>query len=260
MTAEDHRHDAESPEPLRLASADNFRDVTGPGYRTADGTPLRPGLVYRSNELQLTRADATTLAGLGIGDVVDLREDYEVGQHPDVAVPGATWTHLGVPGIPPDVVREIVDTTAAREQLVAVYRRFVTDPAALRSFGSLLRDTAHAAAPRVFHCTAGKDRTGWVSVLLLHLAGVDDATIESDYLLTNAMSAGSRGRVERLIAEGRGEEFVDVLEPTLIADVGYLRTARRAVEEHYGDLDTYLRDGLGLDEATLARLRDLLVG
>ena len=81
-------------ELVRLASADNFRDVTGPdaAYVAADGRPLRRGVAFRSNELQLTTADAESLARLGITAIYDLRSDHEVETHPDVDVPGATWT------------------------------------------------------------------------------------------------------------------------------------------------------------------------
>src|SRR4051794_26479717 len=80
-------------ELLRLASADNFRDVagTGAGHPTRDGGHVRRGVYFRSNELQLTDADAASLAALGITRIHDLRGAMEVEAHPDVAVPGAAW-------------------------------------------------------------------------------------------------------------------------------------------------------------------------
>ena len=96
-------------ELVRLASADNFRDVTGPdaAYVAADGTPLRRGVAYRSNELQLTDADAATIAGLGIAAIHDLRTTHEVEAHPDVDVAGATWHHLEVGGIPMEAIDDL---------------------------------------------------------------------------------------------------------------------------------------------------------
>src|SRR6478735_10460341 len=80
-------------ELARLASADNFRDVagTGSGYPIAGGGHVRRGVFFRSNELQLTSADATTLADLGITRIHDLRGQMEIETHPDVEVPGAAW-------------------------------------------------------------------------------------------------------------------------------------------------------------------------
>ena len=83
-------------ELVRLASADNFRDVAGMDepYVAADGASLRRGLVFRSNELQLSDADVGSIATLGVTSVYDLRHDHEVEAHPDVPIPGAEWHHL----------------------------------------------------------------------------------------------------------------------------------------------------------------------
>lgn len=102
-----------SHELLRLASADNFRDVAGPGHPTRDGTRVRGGVFYRTNELQLTEADAASLAGLGIRAILDLRGQPEVDAHPDVEVPGATWEHVEVSSIPTEMGEGLVDSDAA---------------------------------------------------------------------------------------------------------------------------------------------------
>jgi protein-tyrosine phosphatase len=249
-------------ELVRLASADNFRDVAGVDepYLAADGTPLRRGQLYRSNELQLSDHDAAQLTGLGIAAIFDLRHQHEIDAHPDVAVPGATWEHLEVKGIPMDAVSNLETREQADEVMHAVYRGFVERQGAREAFSTLLTRVAESERPQLFHCTAGKDRTGWSSALLLHIAGVDAATIMADYLLTNEFSFGTRDKYLALIAEHLGPDKVEVYEAVMIVAAGYLETAYAAVTEHYGDLDGYLRDGLGLGEETLlavrARLRD----
>jgi protein-tyrosine phosphatase len=245
---------------LRLASADNFRDVAGPGHPTRDGGRVRTGLVYRSNELQLTDVDAGHLERLGVTSVLDLREQHEVEAHPDVAVPGASWTHLPVGGIPPGTATELPDAAAAHAAMLEVYRRFVTDDRARASFGGLLRRVGLATTPLLFHCTAGKDRTGWASALLLHVAGVERDLVEADYLLTNERSRGTREKYLGLVAEHLGPDRVATFEPTMVADADYLAAAYRQAEESHGSLDGYLRDGLGLDAEGLRTLRDRLVG
>ncbi|QYJ03180.1 tyrosine-protein phosphatase [Nocardioides panacisoli] len=251
---------SEHDDVLRLASADNFRDLAGMGargYATRDGHTVARGVFYRSNELRLTDDETQSLVDLGLRAVLDLRSHPEVERHPDHEIPGAAWHHFDVIGIPMEEVWGLQTREDAVAVMHRVYASFVESEHSRTEFGQLLRQLS-SGGPQLFHCSAGKDRTGWAAALLLHVAGVDDATIESDYLLTNAMAAGSRGRVENLIAEAQGEDFVHVLEPTLIADVGYLRTARSAVDRAYGGLDAYLRDGLGLEETTLDRLRSLL--
>ena len=99
----------ENREILRLASADNFRDVAGPGYATRDGGRVRRGVFYRSNEQRLTDADHEALSGLGLRTVLDLRSQLEIDLHPDVEVPGAAWHNFDVSGIPMDHVAELRD-------------------------------------------------------------------------------------------------------------------------------------------------------
>ncbi|MBS4754473.1 tyrosine-protein phosphatase [Nocardioides sp. zg-ZUI104] len=250
---------SEAEEYLRLASVDNFRDVAGPepGYATADGGRLRTGVFYRSNDLQLTEEDHGLLARVGLHTVIDLRTAPEVALHPDPALPGAELVHLDASGIPMEELAALDHRDDAQAVMAQVYRSFVTHPKSLSAFGAVLTRLADGG-PQLFHCSAGKDRTGWVAALLLHLAGVDDATIEADYLLTNARTARSRARTEAQIAEHLGREKVAVFAPALVADVAYLHAALDEVEASYGDRRGYLRDGLGLGEDVLERLRTLL--
>ena len=249
-------------ELLRLASADNFRDVAGPGvgYPTRDGGQVRRGVFYRSNELQLTHEDAASMAALGITRIHDLRGQMEIDAHPDVAVPGATWQHVGVSGIPTEMVSGLADPEAAVRVMCEVYDAFVRAPEARASYRRLLTDLATEPLPQLFHCTAGKDRTGWAAALLLEIAGVDRDTIMADYLLTNEVSSATREKYLALIGEHLGDDKIAVYEPTMVVEPAYLQTAYDRVAELYGSVDGYLHDGLGLDDETIGALRARLVG
>jgi protein-tyrosine phosphatase len=245
-----------------LASADNFRDVAGPsgGYPTQDGRRVRPGVFYRANGLRLSDEDLELVSGLGLRVIHDLRRADEVETHPDREVPGARWQHVDVLGVAADDALGFTDGAQTRAMMEAVYRDFVHRESVRSALARVLRDLATEPLPQLFHCTAGKDRTGWVSVLLLHLAGVEEETVLADYLLSNERTAASRARYERLIRERLGEERVAVLQPVLTVTPGYLALALSEVADAYGDLDGYLRDGLGLDDAALGALRERLVG
>jgi protein-tyrosine phosphatase len=247
-------------ELLRLSSADNFRDVAGPdaAYVAADGTPLRRGVVYRSNELQLTDADAGTIARLGVTAVYDLRTAHEVKAHPDVEVPGASWTHVEVGGIPM-LELETLDTPEAADAVMrAVYRSFVEVPEARAAFATLFRHIADAEDATLFHCAAGKDRTGWAAALLLHVAGVDDATVLDDYLLTNSFSSATRDKYLGLVREHLGEDKVPVYDVAMLTREEFLHEAYAAADAAYGSLEGYLGEGLGLSDDELGRLRSRL--
>jgi protein-tyrosine phosphatase len=253
--------DTTIPEELvRLASADNFRDVagTGEGYPTVGGGRVRRGVFYRSNELQLTGADAGVLSDLGITRIHDLRGQMEIEAHPDVEVPGAEWHHVEVSGIPMEMISGLEDADAAVRVMRQVYDVFVRAPEARASYAELLTELATAPVPQLFHCTAGKDRTGWAAALLLEIAGVDRPTILADYLLTNTFSSATRTKYLALIAEHLGDDKLSVYEPTMLVEESYLQTAYDAVDEVYGSVDGYLRDGLGLDAVVIERLRERL--
>lgn len=246
---------------LRLASADNFRDIAGPhgapAYGTSDGGRIRRGVFYRSNELRLSVEDHSALSGLGLDAILDLRSHTEIAMHPDPELPGTDWLHFDVLGIPLERMSSLNSRNEAVGLMEEVYDGFVREDDSRAALGSLLRQLA-TGGRQLFHCTAGKDRTGWTAALLLHIGGVDDPTIASDYLLTNALTSASRARTEAAISEHLGPDGVRVLEPTLIVDASYLQTALSAVSELYGDRATYLHDGLGLDETTVGTLRGLL--
>lgn len=244
-------------ELLRIASADNFRDVAGrgDGYAVGGGARVRRGIFFRSNELRLTEPDAETLSRIGITTIHDLRSTMEIEAHPDTDVPGATWRHVEVSGIPTEMLDGLTDAEAAARVMCEVYHAFVESPAARASYTTLLSDLATGPLPQLFHCTAGKDRTGWAAALLLEVAGVDRSTILADYLLTNEISSATRTKYLAMVAEHLGEEKVAVYEPTMVVDRAYLQAAYDKVDEHHGSVEAYLREGLGLDDDILGALR-----
>ena len=122
----------------------------------------------------------------------------------------------------------------------------------------MLRRVGLATTPVLFHCTAGKDRTGWAAALLLHVAGVDADVVEADYLLTNERSRGTREKYLGLVAEHLGADRVATFEPTMVADTSYLAAAYAQADASFGSLDRYLREGLGLDDDALAAVRTRL--
>ena len=142
--------------------------------------------------------------------------------------------------------------------MVALYRWFVASPLARDSFARVLRLVATAESlPLLFHCTAGKDRTGWLAAVLLHALGVDRDPIRADYLRTNELNAA--GNAYLLSQVGSHLADPTMLAPLLEARAEYLGAGFAQADESYGGLDGYLRDGLGLDEPVLAALRENLL-
>ena len=104
-----------------------------------------------------------------------------------------------------------------------------------RRFFDLLQ---HSQVPVLFHCTAGKDRTGIASALILTALGVDKTTIISDYLLTNDCLTG---KYDNLRQYGRFVEFFETVR------VEYLEAAFSEIDKNFGGMDSYLKNQLAVD-------------
>jgi protein-tyrosine phosphatase len=164
----------------------NFRDLGG--YETREGRTVRWGRIYRSDTLhRLTPPDITVLEGLGLRAIIDLRAGDEIADHGGLptGVVGPDWHHR--PLVASMVLRPGNEQAlpAGVEALDAApgegYMRFVGDGEMAVSVLSLV---AESDGPAVFHCTAGKDRTGVIAAMILDLLGVSDETIAQDYMLT----------------------------------------------------------------------------
>ncbi|RVW07105.1 tyrosine-protein phosphatase [Prescottella agglutinans] len=252
---------APTVETPRLASVDNFRDVAGPGYTNTLGLRLNTGVFYRANAITPTDADLATLGSLGLSAIYDLRTNEEVAQKPDRPVDGAEYVRI--PILSGDLaagVAKLKTPDDARRFMQDMNRSFVTDPAARAGFAQLLTDLADTSGPQLYHCTAGKDRTGWTSALLLGIAGASRETVMDDYLLTNEYSAASIERSYQGIAATQGQAVADVYRPLLGVDASYLQAGLDELKAQYGTVENYLRTGLGLSQTTIGKLALKLLG
>ena len=116
-----------------------------------------------------------------------------------------------------------------------------------------------ANLPLLFHCSVGKDRTGWLAVVLLTALGVERAAIHDDYLRTNADTEGPRQVLIDLLAQQLPAAGLTAVQPMLEARPEYLDEAYAEVDRVYGSFDGYLRHGLGLDDRVFASLRTHLL-
>ncbi|MFD3662409.1 tyrosine-protein phosphatase [Streptomyces sp. NPDC058659] len=258
---------------IPLQGAVNVRDLGG--YRTYDGGRVRQGLAYRGDHLgKLTAADLTTLAGLGLGTVVDLRIPLEVRYDGADRLPAGTVpvarpvTDNGLFGQltaaigSRDPVRqeEMLGGGRAAAFMSDVYRTFVTDAANRAAFAANLRDLADPArGPLLFHCTSGKDRTGWTGYLLLTLLGVPTTAARADYLASNTLRAAYDAKVREGLKQGGFMQNPDLIVPLQEVRPEYLDTALDQVRASYGSLLRYYSVGLGLEFRDVLALRERLV-
>ncbi|MBA8924441.1 protein-tyrosine phosphatase [Kutzneria viridogrisea] len=228
---------------LHLASVPNLRDAGG--YRTADGHWVRMGAVYRSSNLGgATESDLATLTRLGVRVIEDLRTDAELVKTPDRVPRGATVTQqnvlgAGIPGplpkTPEQSVRYMIDAEAY----------LVSAPSALVAYRGTLG--AMTGTGVLQHCSAGKDRTGWASAVLLTALGVPRATVYQDYLDSNTYLAA---RNAAILAQAPADQR-EVIRPQLDSRAEYLDNGFAEADKRYGSFTGYLDQGLHLDTAAL---------
>jgi protein-tyrosine phosphatase len=241
---------------LGLASDPNLRDIGG--YRTTDGQWVRMGVVYRSQALSLSPADLAVVNTLGITADYDLRTTEEIAASPDVVPAGATYTNLNVMA-DISITPTLTSPAAAEAYMEEIEQDFVTNATAQAAFGTLLTDIANSDGAVLYHCTAGKDRTGWATAVLLTLLGVPQATVMQDYLLSNTYYYDSPAVQAELKAMPAAEAAV--YAPLLEVQAAYLQAGFAQVKASYGSMYGYAVHGLGLSPRTIAKLRHkLLVG
>jgi protein-tyrosine phosphatase len=248
-------------EELRLEGCLNLRDLGG--LRTADRRRLRERCLFRSDQLcALTAEDLGVVAGLGIRVVLDLRNEGERLRRPNRVPPGVEVLERTTPAS--GTGRTLEEQIAARdiperddEYMAAVYIDLLTRLAPeLRIL--VERAVEARERPLLFHCAAGKDRTGVAAAILLGLLGVPDDAILDDYEVTTTVAAPRRLAAlgpllsEHGVSEHRVRHLVEVRRPVLGA-------ALRHVHERWGDFEAYAAEVLGTAPDLPERLREALL-
>jgi protein-tyrosine phosphatase len=241
---------------IPLFAVHNFRDLGG--YPTVDGRATRWRTLFRADGLyRSTTQDATRVLDLGVRTVIDLRTEREVttrGKFP-LAGQGVAYHHLPIIDATWGETATL-ETDDAVEFLVWAYREMLNG--AGDKFADAIRLLAHQQTlPAVFHCAAGKDRTGMLAALILGILGVRNETIAADYGLTESA-------MRRLV------EWASVHQPELAelyasmparfasADPRAMMIILQQLTERHGSVRNYVRE-IGVDDETIRALERSLL-
>jgi protein-tyrosine phosphatase len=246
-----------------MQGALNVRDLGG--IATESGRKVSPGRVIRSDALsELTGEDVTTLAGMALRTAIDFRSTHEVaGAGTDRLPPGAAAIALPVDAANleelfaagPDALNDLLGDGKGVQFMLGINRQFVADPAQRAQFGRALHLIADAdRQPVLFHCTAGKDRTGWMAAILLTALGAPRDSVTADYLATNDYVWPAYRSM--LAAD---EALLALVRPLLVQDAAYLDAAFAEVQARYGGFDGFLAEGLDFGPQDVQRLRNGLL-
>ncbi|MCT9088006.1 tyrosine-protein phosphatase [Streptomyces sp. ASQP_92] len=253
----------------------NLRDLGSAPL--SGGRSVRPGLVFRAGQLdRMDPAADPAVASLGLRTILDLRTDAERADHPDRVPAGArllvadaladTISAAGAPAAAqlkhilsdPVLAERHLGGGRAQALFADTYRALVSSGSARAAYRTLLTElAADDAVPLLFHCTAGKDRTGWAATVILTLLGADEETVEREYLSVNpAVREAFAPLIEGFVAQGGDPEIA-------LAVIGvvpqYLGAALDEVASRYGSMEKYVREGLGVPDEAVSRLRERLI-
>ncbi|MFG2866572.1 tyrosine-protein phosphatase [Streptomyces sp. NPDC048338] len=258
---------------IPAATVANLRDLgTLPLGR---GRSVRSGRIFRSGHLDRLDPADTVVGALGIRTVVDFRTAAERADRPDripaggrLLVADVLADHLAASGLPPAarlktllsdpaLAEEVLGGGRAQAAFAKTYRAFVTTDSARASYRAFLTELGDPyGGPLLFHCTAGKDRTGWAATIVLSLLGADAETVMTEYLSVNpAVRLAFAPLIEGFTAQGGDPE----LALALIGVVpDYLEAALDEVARRHGSMEAYVREGLGVPDEVTKVIRERL--
>ncbi len=255
---------------LPLEGARNFRDLGG--YRTEDGRFVKWGMLYRSDHLvSLTASDYEYLAKLGIRVVCDLRTPSERAKSPtrwqgtgpeimsvsvltDEELSAATTTPLS----PEEFQRRLANASAGVRPQTSSYDRFVLKYA--DSYSRIFDRLIGGEVPALTHCSAGRDRTGVYSAMVLTALGVPWSTVMDDYLLTNRYWLTDSMIEERRRATQQQYGLQTLPDAAAVRtlytlDGSLLEGTFESIRREHGSFDAFRRTVLKVSDATLETMR-----
>ncbi len=262
---------AEQREAHRLLNFEgitNFRDLGG--YPTADGRQVKWGVLYRAATLaESSKADLASLQQLKLATLIDFRSAAEKEKEPDHLPDPTGFKVVEIPTLDEGNKAMVGEIMARIESgnfdgfdpdalMLEANRQFAsTFTPQFRQFMQTVLEAD--GAPIAWHCSAGKDRTGFAAAILLRILGVPQDVVMQDYMASRQHALESRRSQLLLLRVFKGEEAADKLAVLLGVEEAWLEAAFAEIDAKWGSFDNYVREGLGLTAADIAQLKATLL-
>lgn len=239
----------------------NVRDLGG--YRTCDGRTVKWRKILRSGHLAyLTASDLDVMEEIGVSKIHDLRGEKEQRRMPSQPIRAEFISDYQVTAGSLTLYWDLLKSgqltaETSHQTFVELYRNCVND--VIPPFRRLLTNVlSHSEQTHLLHCSAGKDRTGMASALILSALGVPREIIIEDYLLTSHHldSESVFEMVEDYLRANKIHWQREWLKPLAIVHKDFIESFFASIEEQYGSVDGYLIKGFGLEEADLSKLKN----
>ncbi|WP_374460855.1 tyrosine-protein phosphatase [Chryseobacterium taeanense] len=241
---------------INIKKVNNFRSVGN--IRNIDGRTLKEGKLYRSaNLFKLKRKSFNEIERLGIREIIDLRNSKEIAKKPDHLPSGIMYKNYSAfedEGDQLDQAKKLVlkgkvNGFDAEKRMLDFYKDYVTEnPEIIKK---IITEILESNEPVLYHCTAGKDRTGIITALILTILKFDKETIYNDYLLSNNYR---KELINKRLNLAENLHFlypkmdIKVLEKLSWVETAYLDTSFNQINKEYGSTEKYIQDVLGINE------------
>ncbi len=253
---------------LNFEGIANFRDLGG--YPAADGRHVKWGVLYRTATLaNSSKADLEGLASLGLKDLIDFRSAAEKEAEPNRLPQPPAFAVVEIPTLDDGNKAMVGDIMARIESgnfdgfdpdalMLDANRQFAT------TFTPQFRQFIHTVLqadgkPVAWHCSAGKDRTGFAAAILLRILGVPQEVIMQDYMASKQHALDARKTQLLLLRLFKGEEAADKMAVLMGVEESWLRAGFEQIDATWGSFDNYVREGLQLTPEDVEHLRSTLL-
>ncbi len=253
---------------LNFEGIPNFRDLGG--YPTTDGRQVKWGVLYRAGTFAgSSSADLQRLGELDLRTLIDFRSAAEKEAEPNRLPDPAGFNVVEIPTLDDGneaMVEEITERIESgnfdgfdpNELMLDANRQFAST--FTPQFREFIQTVLKAdGAPVVWHCTAGKDRTGFASAILLRILGVPQDVVMQDYMASKQHALRARESQIMLLRLFKGEEAADKVSIMLGVEEDWLAAGFKQIDDTWGSFDDYVHRGLQLSDADIARLRATLL-
>lgn len=246
----------ETEKDIRIKKVHNFRTVGN--IKNIEGKTLKEGKFYRSGNLyKLKKKSFDEIKELGIKEIIDLRNSKEIAQKPDNLPSGTVYKNYSAfedEGDQLDQAKKLVlkgkvNGSDADKRMLGFYKDYVTENTEI--IRKIVTEILDSDQPILYHCTAGKDRTGVITALILTILKFDKTTIYNDYLLSNNYR---KKLVDKRLNLANNLHFlypkmdIKVLEKLSWVETDYLDAAFNEINKEFGSTDNYIQQVLGISD------------
>ena len=249
---------------IQLKNTYNTRTIGG--FVNKNNLKVKKGILFRSDNLaRLDDYDLNVLNLVGIKRIVDFRSIREKTKEPNILPPNVTYIESPIEADKSinEEIYKILDGTLEKNMnqfLIDANKDFVLEYTSV--FSKFIKEFIQSGETTLFHCTAGKDRTGFACALILSILDVPKETIMGEYMFSNHCINRT---IDRQLYKVCGIMNINMCDsnkilPLLTVQSEYIENAFKTIEEEYGNINNYIKKGLKLSEKEILTLKILLLG